>query len=1243
MKTQTLKKFGSVDCKQNDNFELKDAAEARLRSNIRGDSEIEPTSQKKGEGRIKSDARELQNMAKHARPVDEQFLLDYESPEQDPTASFEHVRRALGSHLNKTDFKFMESDWLTAEQKVSFFGTKAAESNEKTSVFCEPLVALASEPSLSQQKSEPDFKMNLFYIDSDNQRQSRQVTNPDLRKELVAKESIPNPYSVEDKRRFFEMHRERERLNYVANYEAIMMQKKNEKDFEKKTHITKMKSSHGQISLKRSFGISYIKKLACFQKNVEHIYRPIPRLVIQDSKHCQIQHSLLEGFSRTIDADFFSNATRVNLGFLMKSPHETGFRKYLEEPALQSREPFFQQHFFFENLQNLQHCFEHEFFVCIYLKCEFLGLARGQSEEADVVRGIRSHNLGTPKAFDRSRRDQLIRRILKDNKLKLTFYSKKSLNSKKCFLKSVPYKLPVAIQKVFFQKKRRSKKSTKGEAAKTSEDISLFTPEIVQHGLQNLDWKASNGQDDNLNEYVRGITDMKIGNFNTMSIKMEAFVEEAFWKGLSRWEQNVVFTYVYVFKLKVEEFLFYQGMQWFDFRRRCGLVRADIETLTQFSDKRADLEKAVESRKKNGREEALIERVLRVAEKESLIGPTSESLGNQDDRTRIKSLGVKQTDKALKTLEQRIDTFNHQQISELNREMRCLRGLAPAANQMIVEKFTKKLNSLKPLVPNYLVNTRDCFMFDLEKRSRVIDYNGRKVTQNKYYFREGDTPSNFRNFEKLWPDRDTGVATYEDYFTEHELQEIESYVDHLEDQYYRGAFLANTGQSSLGAKNIKRTKFFFGARYIWHAQQLIDSHSNVAGGVRVDTSEIPLWMRQKVLNPMVGDGLIPGDFINSIALNIYHDGEEGLAQHFDDAVRFKQPIFTLRVFSDARLSFGSQLYSFCNGAFSIDLPRGAMCVMLEKGYAANGIKHCIRPVDMTGKSGAFILRQMHKEAVKVAKKYDWLVDFPLAFQTLSLDPGAVAYWRQQKVLEKRGGSVAKKRGPKKRVKTQTGESSQSKEKKKPQRKLVKMANVLHQLAEEKPPEEQSRAEEEEEEEEKRAEESQMDGAGRGGQSEPKDESGSRESEQIEQRLRSIEQKAFKQMRQQKYSLEDQLEIDFPTFMDSCEKDLMRNMKRNADLSFESESVLKQKMIKQNLRNLKLIEKEICKRRQKLQHHRLYLNELYAQEMELQQHKNQKQSYLLAKSKYENDKIAHFYYKQFERLGREKYHSQSPNA
>jgi len=76
-------------------------------------------------------------------------------------------------------------------------------------------------------------------------------------------------------------------------------------------------------------------------------------------------------------------------------------------------------------------------------------------------------------------------------------------------------------------------------------------------------------------------------------------------------------------------------------------------------------------------------------------------------------------------------------------------------------------------------------------------------------------------------------------------------------------------------------------------------------------------MKKKIEKPMVSSDIVDPGFINSIALNIYHDGEEGLGQHFDDAVRFRQPIYSLRVFSDSRLSFGSQLYIFCNGAFTI--------------------------------------------------------------------------------------------------------------------------------------------------------------------------------------------------------------------------------------------------------------------------------------------------------------------------------------
>jgi len=131
-----------------------------------------------------------------------------------------------------------------------------------------------------------------------------------------------------------------------------------------------------------------------------------------------------------------------------------------------------------------------------------------------------------------------------------------------------------------------------------------------------------------------------------------------------------------------------------------------------------------------------------------------------------------------------------------------------------------------------------------------------------------------------------------------------------------------------------------------------------------------MWIRERVEVPMVDAGIVEKNFVNSIAMNVYHDGTEGLAQHYDDATRFKQPIYTVRLFSDSRLSFGSQYYGFCNGAFFVPLARGCICVMEENSYSANGVKHCIRPQDMAGKSCALILRQMHPSVVRDAVKYE---------------------------------------------------------------------------------------------------------------------------------------------------------------------------------------------------------------------------------------------------------------------------------
>ncbi len=65
--------------------------------------------------------------------------------------------------------------------------------------------------------------------------------------------------------------------------------------------------------------------------------------------------------------------------------------------------------------------------------------------------------------------------------------------------------------------------------------------------------------------------------------------------------------------------------------------------------------------------------------------------------------------------------------------------------------------------------------------------------------------------------------------------------------------------------------------------------------------------------------------------------------------------------------------------------------MEENSYSANGVKHCIRPQDMAGKSCAIILRQMHPSVVRDAIVFQEHVDLPMWFSSLSLNEGLEDY------------------------------------------------------------------------------------------------------------------------------------------------------------------------------------------------------------------------------------------------------------
>ena len=60
-----------------------------------------------------------------------------------------------------------------------------------------------------------------------------------------------------------------------------------------------------------------------------------------------------------------------------------------------------------------------------------------------------------------------------------------------------------------------------------------------------------------------------------------------------------------------------------------------------------------------------------------------------------------------------------------------------------------------------------------------------------------------------------GVTAYENFFTDKELNEIEQMVHKTEQNSLNDAFLPMTAQKTFTGTNLKRTKFFFGYRYMW--------------------------------------------------------------------------------------------------------------------------------------------------------------------------------------------------------------------------------------------------------------------------------------------------------------------------------------------------------------------------------------------------------------------------------------------
>ncbi|KFM68135.1 putative alpha-ketoglutarate-dependent dioxygenase ABH5, partial [Stegodyphus mimosarum] len=164
-----------------------------------------------------------------------------------------------------------------------------------------------------------------------------------------------------------------------------------------------------------------------------------------------------------------------------------------------------------------------------------------------------------------------------------------------------------------------------------------------------------------------------------------------------------------------------------------------------------------------------------------------------------------------------------------------------------------------------------------------------------------------------------------------------------------------------------RNKYFFGEGYTYGSQLLRKGPGMEKLYPRGEVDEIPSWVHDLVIKPLVKAKVVSEGFINSVAINDYQPGG-CIVSHIDPAHIFDRPIISVSFMSDSALSFGCK-FSFkpirvTDPVLCLPVCRG--CVTILSGYAADNITHCIRPQDVKKRRAVIILRRVLPDAPRLS-------------------------------------------------------------------------------------------------------------------------------------------------------------------------------------------------------------------------------------------------------------------------------------
>ena len=166
----------------------------------------------------------------------------------------------------------------------------------------------------------------------------------------------------------------------------------------------------------------------------------------------------------------------------------------------------------------------------------------------------------------------------------------------------------------------------------------------------------------------------------------------------------------------------------------------------------------------------------------------------------------------------------------------------------------------------------------------------------------------------------TGIVQRKLLFDDDACREIEQKIDEVVATAEKGEYKKNTVDTAP-----LRSKYFFGEGYTYgsHMDKKGPGMEKLypKGGV----DEIPQWIMDLVVKPIVKAKLIPEDFVNSAVINDYQPGG-CIVSHIDPVHIFDRPIVTVSFMSDSALSFG------CKFQFKpIRVSKPVLCLPLDRG------------------------------------------------------------------------------------------------------------------------------------------------------------------------------------------------------------------------------------------------------------------------------------------------------------------------